>query len=222
MITKEDLSRWRGGFVRSRSGQIGLDGQQIGESFTLLIGELSTVAVRVESGLALRRGHFTKLTEGTGDHATAVLRKSPELTHSSHHLLALRRRETFHRFVALNQTLPLLRRHVIELGKPVAQMLLCLGGKLAKARLILQRVLLLREREIAVAAHPLLQMLLLPRPATYFARSLPSLTWARLISHGPLTSSSPWTTPRGGGKGGHGCRKNQRHQRRLEDTPKFG
>jgi hypothetical protein len=54
----------------------------------------------------------------------------------------------------------LLRRHVIQLSEVVAQALLRLCRKIAEARFILKRTLLVRQRKVAMAIHPLGQVFL--------------------------------------------------------------
>ena len=217
-----------------RSRQIGFDGEQVGESSAFLIGELPAKTTRIENGLLLRRGHRTKFAEGLGDGAAAVVGKAAELMHGSAPLLSLGRSEALNCFVAFNQIAALFRRHIVELGQPVAQMLLGLGRKLAKAGLVAQSSLLLVEREIAVAAHPLLKMLLLSRSAASLVRHPLSRvgTGGRLIPslipHRPLClpllalRTVPAFRAATGGcrQRRHGCHKGQR-QCRLEEASGF-
>jgi len=95
---------------------------------------------------------------------TAVLWKRMELPHRSKNLLALRRTHVFHRLVAFDYAAALLRRHIVQLGETVAQVLLDLRRKSTEPRLVLKRALLLGKRQVAVAVHPLLQMFLPLRP----------------------------------------------------------
>jgi hypothetical protein len=162
--------------------------------------------------------------------------------HGTTPLLPLRRAKALDRFVAFNQSPALFWRHIVELGQSVAQMLLGLGRKPAKAGLVAQGSLLLVEREIAVAAHPLLKVLLLSRPAASLVRhplsgvgtglrlipSLISPLISPLISHRPLHLPLPalLTVPAfraATGRGRqrrHGCQEDQR-QCRLEEASRF-
>lgn len=112
----------------------------------------------------MRWRHLPEIAEGMGDHAAAIFGERAQLLHSSAKLLSLRRAETLNRFVALDQTATLVGRHVVELRETIAQMLLGLRRKLAKAGFILERALLLGKRHVAVAAHPLAEVLLTLRP----------------------------------------------------------
>jgi hypothetical protein len=61
----------------------------------------------------------------------------------------------------LKQPAALIGRHVVQLRQPVPHRLLCLLRKIAKTRLIRKGPLLIGKRKVAVAIHPLSQMLLL-------------------------------------------------------------
>jgi hypothetical protein len=111
--------------------------------------------------LALGLGHLAEVAEGTADEAAAILRKAAELLHCSAKLLALRDAHVGDGFVALEEAAALLGRHIVELGKAVAEPLLGLGGKIVEAGLALERLLLLSERHVAVTSHPLGQVLLI-------------------------------------------------------------
>jgi hypothetical protein len=102
------------------------------------------------------------------DHAAAIRRKHTKLLHGAPKLLPLWRAETLDRFIPLNQTAALLRRHIVELVQPITQMLLRLRRKLAEPGFVFQRTLLLRGRQIAVTIHPLFKMFrfLSPRPVS--------------------------------------------------------
>jgi hypothetical protein len=154
--------------------------------------------------------------------------------HGTTPLLPLWRTKALDRFVAFNQTPTLFRRHIVELGEPVAQMLLGLGRKPAKAGLVAQGSLLLVEREIAVAAHPLLKVFLLSRPAASLVRHPLSRVGTglrlitSLISHRPLhlpllvllTATAFRIAAGRRRQRRHGCQEDQR-QCRLEEVTGF-
>lgn len=94
------------------------------------------------------------------DGAAAVLRQGAKLKHRAANLLALRGSKVLHRLIALQNAVSLLRGHAVQLAQPIAHSLLRLGGKLVKSGLTLKRALLLRNRQVAVTAHPLGEMLL--------------------------------------------------------------
>jgi hypothetical protein len=89
------------------------------------------------------------------DSAAAVRREAGELGHGTANLLALLGGEPLHGFGAGHNALPLLGRHVIQLGKAVAHPLLDLRGKVVKAGFALECSLLIGQGEVAVAIHPL-------------------------------------------------------------------
>ena len=116
--------------------------------------------------------------------------------------------------------------------------MLSLGRKLAKPGIVTQSSLLLVEREVAVAAHPLLKMLLLSRSAASLVRHplsrvgtglrlIPSLI-SPLISHRPLhlpllallTVPAFRAATGRGRQRRHGCQEDQR-QCRLEEASRF-
>lgn len=142
-------------------GKVGFDGEEVGEGGALLVGELAPKASGVKNSLALRNRHLADIAEGAGYKAAAIDGKAAELLHRSTNLLPLRRREPFHHLGAFKQAAALFRRHVIELRQPVLHPLLRLLRQFAETRFILESLLLLRERQIAVAVHPLREMLLL-------------------------------------------------------------
>ena len=108
--------------------------------------------------------------------------------------------------------------------------MLSLGRKLAKPGFVTQSSLLLVEREVAVAAHPLLKMLLLSRSAASLVRHPLSRvgTGLRLIPHGPLylpllalrTAPAFRAAPRRCRERRHGYHKRQR-QCRLKEASGF-
>ena len=61
--------------------------------------------------------------------------------------------------VPLKDSATLIRWHVIQPGEAIQHSLLGLRGQIVETRLILQGSLLLFERQITVAVHPLSQML---------------------------------------------------------------
>jgi hypothetical protein len=121
----------------------------------------------------LRLWHLAQITESAGNQASTVFREAPELLHCAANLLSLRRGKTLHRFGAINDAAPAIRRHVIQLCQAIQHTLLGLRRKLAKARLVFQGALLFWKRKVAVAIHPLREMLLVsPRPRTWNWSSL--------------------------------------------------
>jgi hypothetical protein len=103
-----------------------------------------------------------RIAEGAGDEAATVYREAAEILHGAAYLLALRRGEALHGLGMLDDTAALLIGHVVELGEAIKHSLLSLGRELAEAGFVLERGLLLLERELAVTIHPLGQMLLAP------------------------------------------------------------
>lgn len=162
------------------------DVKQLTERATLLWRKLTAEAVRIQQSLTLRLRHLPQIAKGAGNHAAAVHGKFAELLHGSAYLLPLGQAETLDGFIALDQAAALLRRHIVELIEPVAQMLLGLRRQLAKAGLIAQSPLLLLRIQIAVAIHPLFEMLSIlpswPLPSRVRERthlsSLPAVGWA--------------------------------------------
>ena len=142
--------------------KIWFDRKEIGERAPLLVRKLAAKAGRVENGLALRLRHLAKIAEGAGNEAATIFRESAKLLHRAANLLSLRRRKALHGFGAVKDSAALVRRHVIELRQAIAHALLGRRGQIAKAGLIFQSALLLRERKVAVTVHPLGQMLLIP------------------------------------------------------------
>ena len=154
LLRRERLRGWRG------SGEEGLDGDEAGQGGALLVGEAFAEAGIVgEGGLALVGREVADLAEGTGDEAAAIGRKAGELGHGSADLLAADRVEVLHGLGAGEDALALVGRHHVELGEAVAHALLDLRGELAEAGLALEGALLLRQGEVAVAAHPLGEVL---------------------------------------------------------------
>lgn len=154
------------------------DVEQLAKRATLLWRKLAAETVRVKRGLTLIRRHLPQIAEGAGHHAAAIDRKRSELLHGSAKLLSLGRAEAFDGLVVFDQAAALLRRHIVELVEPVAQMFLRLRRKLAKAWLIAQSPLLLIRAHVAVAVHPLFEMLSI----------LPSRPLSRVRKRTPLSS----------------------------------
>jgi hypothetical protein len=100
----------------------------------------------------LRLWHLAQITESAGNQASTVFREAPELLHCAANLLSLRRGKTLHRFGAINDAAPAIRRHVIQLCQAIQHTLLGLRRKLAKARLVFQGALLFWKRKVAVAS----------------------------------------------------------------------
>jgi hypothetical protein len=138
-----------------------LDRQKIAEGRTFLVGELAAETVRVENRLPLRDRHLPQVTEGARHQPAAINRQAAQLLHGIANLLPLRHGQMFHQLVVFEYPPALLVGHVIQLGETVQHALLGLRRKLAEAGLILQSLLLLRERQIAVAIHPLGEVLLI-------------------------------------------------------------
>jgi len=141
--------------------QIGLDSEEAGECASLLIGELTAEAFRIEDGLTLRNRHLADIAEGAGYQSAAIHWQIAELLHRPTKLLTLLRRETLHDLGALEESAALLRRHAIELAQVVAHPLLGLRRQVAEAGFPFQGTLLLLQGEVAVMVHPLAEMLLL-------------------------------------------------------------
>lgn len=135
--------------------------KQTGERIALLVGELTAETVLAHEGLTLSRRHLTQVAEGAGYKPPPILRETAILIERAAKLLPLWRSEMFYRFVMFQYATALLRRHVVELGKTVPHGLLGLRRKVAEAGLILERTLLICKGEVAMAVHPLGQMLLI-------------------------------------------------------------
>jgi hypothetical protein len=148
----------RGGRPLDRN--VRFDSQEIAEGGALVVGELAVKTIRVEDGLALRLGHLAQIAEGAADQALTVRGKRAELLRGDADLLPLLRSEVLHHLVAFQQATALLLRHVVQLGEIVQRTLLGLRWQLAEAGFTLERSLLLGKRHVAVAIHPLFQVLL--------------------------------------------------------------
>ncbi len=84
-----------------------------------------------------------------------IHRQASELPQRSSHLRALVRAQPLHLLIAFQQALPALRTHRIQLRQPVPITLLCIRRQIPEAGLLIQCLLLLLQRQIAVLAHPL-------------------------------------------------------------------
>ena len=110
--------------------------------------------------LALLGRQSVQVPIGTGDSSPTVIWQAAELLHGAANLLALRGLQTLHLFGALDGALALTVWHAVELGEPILDALLLLRLELTVARFGCERVLLLRKRLVAMAFHPLRQMLI--------------------------------------------------------------
>jgi hypothetical protein len=195
-----------------RGGQKRRDVEQLGERGAFLRRKLAAEAVRIQFRLTLRWRHLSQIAEGMRNYAAAVCRKHTQLLHGASKLLSFGRAETLNGLVPLNQTAALLRRHVVQLAQPVPQILLGLGWKLAKPRLVLQGTLLLCGRQMAVSIHPLVEMFL-SLPSCW---PTPSLTLER--AHRPQPEPAVRALSRESRRGG---RKHENHQCWLKHAPEF-
>ena len=116
-------------------------------------------AFGVQDSLTLRGGKLAKAAEGASDVATLIRREFRELLHGSPNLFALREREVLHGFIALKQALPLFRRHCVEPDEGVAHALLSLRRQIVEAGFVFESSLLLIGSEVAVAIHPLSEVI---------------------------------------------------------------
>src|SRR5208283_3435454 len=139
---------------------VGLDREDGGEHGALAVGELGAEGWGINGQLALVLGHLAEVEDGANDDAPARHGERVQLLDGIAVLLALRRSEAFQGLVAVQHAGALLRIHVVEPGQLVELVLLELPGQLAKSGIVLQGALLFGEREIAVAVHPLLHVLL--------------------------------------------------------------
>jgi hypothetical protein len=138
---------------------------------------------RTHKGLTLRLWHLTEVTESAGYEPPSILWETTVLLERAAKLLPLWRSEVFYRFSVFQYAAALLRSHVVELSKTVPHGLLRLRRKVAEAGLILERTLLVCNREVTVMVHPLGQVLLIwlraatllrPRPGPRCAHGRPS------------------------------------------------
>jgi hypothetical protein len=110
---------------------------------------------------ALIRRQLTKLTEALRNRPSLLRWKRAQPFHRSTHLPALIRSQPLHRLIPLQNPLPLIGSHRIELRQTLPHPLLGHRRKLLEPRFASQRLLLLLERQVAVLVHPLGQMLAL-------------------------------------------------------------
>jgi hypothetical protein len=99
--------------------------QQVAEGGTLGIVH-PAIAIRVHGGEPLVRWKIAKLAEGPCDSAPLLRRKRTKLLHSAAHFGALVEIEVLYRLRAIQEALPTLRGHGIELRKTIAHALLSL------------------------------------------------------------------------------------------------
>lgn len=119
---------------------------------------------------------------------TLVWRKTGELLHAAADLLALLGCEPFDGLRSVEQALPALGRHAVELGETIAHTLLDGRGKLTEAGLVLKGTLLIEGRKLAVAAHPLGEVLL----AGAMADAIPWPRWLFLVRAVSATVRGRW------------------------------
>ena len=106
----------------------------------------------------------------------------------------------FHSLGAVEDVLALLWRHAVEHAETVAHALLHLRGEIVKARLPLERPLLLRNRHRAVVAHPLREMLL-AGPWTYGSALRRLIPLLRIAASALRSTTLNDTSGRSGGLG---------------------
>ena len=157
------LARLRTGLGRVLSRgwrQKRLDFVEVVKGGALFWGEVRGKSTGGERSLTLIGRKCAKLAESMRYDAATILGQAGELLHGTAHTLTLLWCKAFHRLSTIKDVLPLLGRHVIQLGEPVSHALLHLGGEVAKAWFAFEGTLLIRDRQIAVVTHPLREMFL--------------------------------------------------------------
>ena len=90
-------------------------------------GEVGGEATGGEGGLTLIGRKRAKFAEGARDDAPTILGQAGELLHGTAHLLALLWSKSFHGLGTIEDMLPLLGWHVVQLRETVSHALLDLG-----------------------------------------------------------------------------------------------
>lgn len=133
----------------------GLNIHQSVERGALLRIEAVAVAAGVECGGALVRRQLAQGAEAAANGIALIWRKRGEVLRGCAHLVTLLWGKFLHLFIALDDAVALGCRHGIELRQTVMHALLRGLRQIVEAGLVLQRLVLLREAEIAVRVHPL-------------------------------------------------------------------
>ncbi len=136
------------------------DFEEAVDGSALLVVEPAAELGRVHVGLTLGGGQVAEQEEGAVDGVLAVLGQTADGGHGIANLLALGGGEVLHRFSAGDEFVALLGGHGVELGEALVELGLLLRGQVAEAGLVLQRVLLLGQRQVAMGLHPLGKVLL--------------------------------------------------------------
>lgn len=143
-----------------RGGRVWLSREEIAQGGALELGELPPEAVGADDRLTLFGRHGPKIENCTRKQTASVRRHACEALDRGSILLPLGDRHPLQGFVALKQTIALLRRHTVELNQPIAVALLHLRREIVEAGLVFEIAQLLRNRLALVVLHPLLQMFL--------------------------------------------------------------
>ena len=144
-----------------RRGRIRLSGQQrVDHGAVIGIGKLLREGRRVDDLLTLLRRHLAQVQHGVGHHTLVRARQSLELLCGRGELLPLPGAHALQRLDLAQAAFALLRVHGIEAAKLVHLPLLLPLWQFAEARLVLQGMLLVGQRHIVVALHPLGEMAL--------------------------------------------------------------
>ena len=131
-----------------------------------MVGELGPSLRRVQIGLALRLWYVPESAKRSSDRPAAVFGEGSEISQGTAYLLPLRHGETLHGLRASEDAFALAWGHAVELSEPLMHAELDVRLELAKTGLGIERSLLLIEGQVAMALHPLRQMLLVRvRPA---------------------------------------------------------
>ena len=210
-ITADCYSEGLGSFVGRVAGRgIGLGAEQAVNHGALAVGKLTAEACGIDDLLALIRGHLAKIEDGASNGTAAGNGKGVQLLDGSAELVTLLRGEALEGFVAIENPRALLRIHAIKASQLIAETLLGLRRQFVETRELLQVALLVSQGKIAVASHPLRDMLLARGGATrgtgwFCAVGLDEDGGRRIL----LASSA--------GERRHG--REQQNERRAEEEP---
>jgi hypothetical protein len=130
------------------------------DCLALFGGEFAGKSWRIDDLLTLVGGHLAEICDGVNHETSAGNRGPVQLLHRAVPLLLLLRAQAFQTLNSVEHPAALLRIHVVETAEHVEPVLLHLRGKFAEAGLVLESSLLVWQGEIAVALHPLLEVLL--------------------------------------------------------------
>ena len=168
--------------LRIKPAQQRIRTHQSADGRPLLIAELPSILRRIQQHLALSRRKLTELLISPHNRQPPILRQTPKLRQYARDLLLLRRLHALQRLVALDGSLPLLWRHVVQSRQLVVQAFLLCRTQIVEARLVLQRLVLLRRREIPMRLHPRPKVLRHLRGMTAIhQRKVPGRTLRRLL-----------------------------------------